>query len=154
MWPGSTLTRVTTDAYHGVACLKAACTGINQGAAVALASAPAVTVGLSYSGQMRLKAVAGLALGCTLSWYTAGDVYISTSYIYWTTTGGWDRPMLSDVAPATAAKVSLSVYIRTATACDLYLDCAMVEQKAQPSAWIVGGGARSSTWEPYSGATA
>lgn len=126
-----TLTRDTSTPLAGAADFKVVATGGTMTLKTATIPA-AVTAGRWYAGQALVKTsgcAAGRKCRLTIAWFTAGDVFISES-----ASADIDAPTVATImsvvgiAPATATKAYIYVYILDAVASEtLYADSLMLE---------------------------
>lgn len=136
----TTLTRITTDAYHGCACLSAAVTAVNGGAELAAGTCPAATSGVTYSVQARFKAPAGSLLA-VVAYVTGSAQTVSTPV---TATGAWQTASASVAAQAGATTIDMAVRCATYSApFTLLTDSWMIEVNSSPTRWTLGGTSRS-----------
>jgi hypothetical protein len=135
----ATLTRDTTEHFHGVACAKLVCTAVSQGMYLTGAARPAAVAGTAYTASAWIKATAGTSVKLYLVFYSAGGVALSTTSVTVAGTGAWQRASVTATAPATTATVDVAPYNATVGANTFYVDCLQVEAAASMSAWIPGG---------------
>jgi murein DD-endopeptidase MepM/ murein hydrolase activator NlpD len=145
-WTGSNaeLNQDTERFYAGTASLSL--TASDAGDMSAETGGEAVTGGRPYSGQARVGRAAGSRhVSAALSWRdSAGAVLSVSSGAELEQQGaedesGWTWVTASGKAPTGAASVSLRVSVEGVEAGEThYVDVAMVEQSAAPSAWVIG----------------
>jgi len=124
-----TAARSTAAAYSGSASLLMTATGNGNIQAFSDATS-GITVGQTYtvSFQAKVDAAATSAtypLIAGIRWLTSGSVFISDSVVSAGTINksGWTRGIVSAVAPATAAKANVLVYMQSVTSGDkFYVD--------------------------------
>lgn len=120
---GSTIARVTTEAYVGTASVRAVCDGTvaDQGL-VFYARSSVLTVGSPCRASVWVKAPAGTSLRLYLS---GGDIDVTGSLVAFTGTGAWQR-ITSNAATYTAAS-DVAVVVSTASpqAVTFYADAAL-----------------------------
>jgi len=134
------LTRITTDSFHGRACLSAAVTAVNGGAELAAGTCPAATSGVTYSCQATFKAPAGSLL--EVAAYINGSAQTASTPV--TATGGWQLASVSVAATAGATSIDMGVrcasYVAPFT---ILTQCWQIEANATATRWTLGGTSRT-----------
>ena len=122
---GTTLTRITTDYKFGAAC----CEVITDGSAGGLgayhdtAAKIVVTGSTAYTVSVFAKSISGsttLLIG--VDWYTALDVYVSTSSFTPTMTADWARYSLAMTSPLTGLRAVSFARVSPAVAATYRVD--------------------------------
>ena len=123
-----TISRTTSQAYHGSASLQVTCNGAGDAAFRAYGGTfAAVIAGETYTATVALKSAATARTArIYVWWYTAANAFIdgSTSGAFTTSTSSWKVLSDSVVAPATAAKALVYVIVFSPAASEIhYADC-------------------------------
>jgi hypothetical protein len=97
-----------------------------------------VSASTAYTLSMWLHTTSAIQIG--ILWYTAGDVYISSSLQGVTAALGWKRWQVTGTAPGTAAKARLVAIEQSgsATPISFYADGIQLEQKGMPTTTCIG----------------
>jgi Spherulation-specific family 4/Concanavalin A-like lectin/glucanases superfamily len=138
-YAGATITRDTTQAWHGAASLKVVCDGAhpNEGAETTGISLPAAT---RVTGSRYVCAAAGVTIRCGLRDYTNG-VKAADVLVTGTGLGQWQRvaqTLTTGASPCTDLRLSTNCG-GTAVASTWYVDGQQVEVGGSAQPWDVGG---------------
>lgn len=120
---GGVISRITTDAKFGSACLQTVNdgTGANQGPITAILTG--LTPGNVYTGHLWIKSVSGAtALQFQIDWLTVGVAYIGSSIVTLTATGAWQHVILTATAPALGTDAVVMIINTAATAATYNID--------------------------------
>jgi len=131
---GTTIERVTTEYYGGIASLKV----VTLGSAIREGAKAGITCesGKTYTGSVYVKGVAGTTLEFRLT-QTAGGTPYSTSF---SCTGNWQR-VYGTITTDRITTLEIRVTTFTvATARTFYIDNLMIEEGSQVSDWVIGTG--------------
>lgn len=143
----STLARSTTQSFQGAASLQLTATG-NQAYSAAQGLVPVNTkaipavAGSQYTVSCAVKsATVPRQFRAQISWYTASAAWISVSsgaYVT-STTSGWTVATCTDVPPATAALVTVQIFVNSVAAGEVhYVDCLGLWEGARTD-WLMPG---------------
>ena len=139
--PGATITRTTTEHYHGASALKVDCTANGHGFDVTLVEC---TAGNPYTAFVRVKAPVGQSMRMRIAFF---DYPITretgATYTDFVGTGAWQEVAVTMVAPVDSARVCFGVSSRTATTFTFYADCMMISPTDFVPSWVLGGVTRA-----------
>ena len=125
---GGVISRITTDAAFGAACLQTVNdgTGANQGPVTDALTG--LTAGNVYTVGKKIRSVSGAtAIRVQIEWYTVLDVSISTSESDVTLTTAWQKFILTATAPALGVHAKIRVINTAATAATYNIDGVQID---------------------------
>ena len=141
---GATITRITTDAKFGAACMEIVTLGGagGEGAYHDPAAKIVVTGSTAYPVSVWAKSISGsTTLMIGVDWYTALDVYVSTSSAALTMTAGWARYSLAMTSPLTGLRAVPFARISPAAAATYRIDGVQFELGSVVTPYIETDGA-------------
>ncbi len=117
---GGVITRITTEAKFGAACLQTVNDGVSAAQGPTTAALTGLTAGNKYTASVFIKSVSGaVTVRLGIDWYTALDVVITSTTADITITSAWQRYVLTGTAPALGVHAKVYV-INTATTAATY----------------------------------
>jgi len=148
---GTTITRVTTDATHGGACLEVVAADvpsagvyIHQGAGDKMTVAP--NTAYTFSVYIKRASSTSHASNLRIEWQTAGGAAISNDTAAITLLPGWHRFSMTATSPATAGLAYLSIIRGEVGVWTYYVDAAQFEAKSCPTSYCDGDQGHEYTW--------
>ncbi|MDI6872106.1 MAG: hypothetical protein QME79_12335 [Bacillota bacterium] len=134
----STISRVTSEHWHGSASLMVVTAGTDEFDGVRIDGTPC-TPSTVYTVSVWVKAQAGKTL--RLRMYTPNVAeYGRATFV---TTGSWQRVSMIKITAASATTVGFAIEANTAQAVTFYVDGLQIEQKSYATTWQLPGTARS-----------
>jgi len=146
---GTTITRITTDAVRGDACLEVVVADV-AGAGVVIHNTTRIPVDASsdytFTAYLRVVGEPSYAGQLGITWRDAGGGVLSTSTQAATITNGWLRYQITAESPATAAFAS-PAFTRAGTGVHTYhLDAVQFEKSAFATSYIDGSLGTGYAW--------
>ena len=131
---GVVLTRVTDQAWHGIASLRTVTPGSTD-AEGWLVGTPAFTAGLTYTASVFVKGAGDLRL---YIWDGRGS-----TDTFFTATSVWQRISVTRTLAVNATELIIGVVTQVAAAVTFWADGLQIEQKSFVTQWHLGGATRS-----------
>jgi hypothetical protein len=143
---GATISRDTTRAVHGIACLRVVTNGGSGGQG---ATTPGGTSGIPVTAESSYTAsawVSGAAsVRINVLWYDAnGTLLGGNSSAYATPGSSWIRRVVSAVAPTDAAYAAVRIETNSTTSVTFYVDAVQLENLPFPTPYVHTDGATAS----------
>jgi hypothetical protein len=143
---GATISRDTTRAVHGIACLRVVTNGGSSGQG---ATTPEGTSGIPVTAESSYTASAWVSGGApvriNIVWYNASGTSIGGSAGAFATPGSsWIRLVASGVAPTGAAYASVRIETSSTTSVTFYVDAVQLENLPFPTPYVHTDGATAS----------
>lgn len=109
---GGAIARVTTPVYEGAGALRLTPDGVSATARTECEQSTGVSVGTSYGARARVRVPIARGVGIGINWFDASGTYLSTAAVggfYALAANTWTEIAVQGVAPASAAKASISI---------------------------------------------